>query len=109
MRQIFLRQYNGCKHLIVFYYNRRHNRSAHLFQGRYKSIVVGEESYWQSLSFYIHLNPIRAGIDKELDEYKYSSYHDYVKMKKIHHWVVGEEILRGFGNNKKSRRLNTAN
>jgi hypothetical protein len=36
------------------YYNREHKRSGHLFQGRYKSIVVGEESYWHILSFYIY-------------------------------------------------------
>lgn len=88
----------------TIYYNRRHNRSGHFFQGRYKSILVGEESYWQSLSFYIHLNPIRAGMVKELDEYKWSSYHDYVRMKKIHKWVLCEEILSEFGYNKQEQK-----
>ena len=85
------------------YHNRKHHRTGHLFQGRYKSIVVGEESYWQSLSLYIHLNPLRAGIVKELDEYKWSSYHDYVMVNKIHKWILCEEILKGFGCNKQEQ------
>ena len=86
------------------YYNLKHQRSGHLFQGRYKSILVGEESYWQSISFYIHLNPIRAGIVKELDEYKWSSYHDYVRMKKSHKWVLPEEVLRELGKSEEASR-----
>ncbi len=79
------------------YYNRRHNRIGHLFQGRYKSILVGEENYWQNLSFYIHLNPIRAGIVEKLDDYRWSSYHDYVRIKKVHKWVLRKEVLKGLG------------
>ncbi len=79
------------------YYNREHKRSGHLFQGRYKSIVVGEESYWHVLSFYIHLNPQRAGIIEKLSKYKWSSYHDYVSARKVHKWVNSEAVLDGFG------------
>ncbi len=86
------------------YYNRKHSRSGHLFQGRFKSIVVGDESYWQNLSLYIHLNPIRAGIVEELSQYKWSSYNDYVNIKKIHNWVDGDAVLREFGRNKKESR-----
>ncbi|NUO10520.1 MAG: transposase, partial [Candidatus Brocadia sp.] len=87
------------------YFNRKYRRSGHLFQGRYKSILVGEESYWRGLSFYIHLNPVRAGMVKELEEYAWSSYHDYVKAKKIHHLVSCEKILKGFGKDEKSSRV----
>ena len=87
------------------YFNRKYRRSGHLFQGRYKSILVGEDSYWRGLSFYIHLNPVRAGMVMELEEYKWSSYHDYVKTKKIHYWVSCEEILRGLGKNEKESRV----
>lgn len=86
------------------YYNLKHHRVGHLFQGRYKSILVGEEKYWQSLSFYIHLNPICAGMVKELKDYRWSSYHDYVKLKKVHKWVCNEEILREFGGNKQEQK-----
>ena len=44
------------------FYNRRHGRHGHLFQNRYKSIVVEEDAYFQELVRYIHLNPLRAGV-----------------------------------------------
>src|SRR5271157_3871438 len=43
-------------------YNRRHKRIGHLFQNRYKSIVVEEDAYFRELVRYIHLNPLRAGL-----------------------------------------------
>ena len=45
-------------------YNLRHSRSGHLFQGRFKNIVVGDEQYLLWLSCYIHRNPFRAGVVK---------------------------------------------
>jgi putative transposase len=47
-------------------YNRRHNRVGHLFQNRYKSIVVEEDAYFQELVRYIHLNPLRAKLVPDL-------------------------------------------
>jgi len=87
------------------YHNLRHKRSGHLFQGRYKSILVGEKSYWQKLSFYIHLNPIRAGIVKDLNDYQWSSYHDYVRPQKVHKWVLAEEILKELSESKQSAQI----
>lgn len=49
-------------------YNLRYKRQGHLFQNRYKSIVVDEEPYFLELVRYIHLNPVRAGIVKSLEE-----------------------------------------
>ena len=43
-------------------FNRRHRRAGHLFQNRYKSIVVEEAPYWLELVRYLHLNPLRAGV-----------------------------------------------
>ncbi len=48
-------------------FNRRYRRSGHLFQNRYKSILVEEEPYFLELARYIHLNPFRAGLVKHLD------------------------------------------
>jgi len=53
-----------------------------LFQGRYKSLLVDEDNYALALSAYIHLNPIRAGIAKNLDEYTWSSLLDYLGKRK---------------------------
>ena len=50
------------------YFNRRHSRSGHLFQNRYKSIVCEEEPYFLELVRYIHLNPLRAGLLAEIEE-----------------------------------------
>src|SRR3989338_2828867 len=53
--------------------NRRHGRSGHLFQGRYRSVLIENESYYLELSRYIHLNPIRARRVKRPEEYRWSS------------------------------------
>ena len=49
-------------------FNSKYKRSGHLFQNRYKSIVCEEEPYLLELVRYIHLNPLRAGIVKTIDE-----------------------------------------
>jgi putative transposase len=59
------------------YYNIRYHRTGHLFQGRFKSIVVDKDSHFLELSRYLHLNPVRAGIVKDPVEYVWSSYHGY--------------------------------
>lgn len=58
-------------------FNKRYSRQGHLFQNRYKSIVVDEESYLLALVRYIHLNPLRAGLVrtlKELNRYPWSGH-----------------------------------
>lgn len=60
------------------YINRRHGRVGHLFQGRYKAFIVDKESYLLELGRYIHLNPVRAGIVKTPEDYRWSSYRDYI-------------------------------
>ncbi len=63
------------------YYNVRHRRYGHLFQGRFTSIVVDKDSYFLELSRYIHLNPVRAGIVQDPAEYRWSSYRGYLGRK----------------------------
>lgn len=58
-------------------YNRRRDRSGHVFQGRFKSIIVQHELYFRKLVRYIHLNPVKAGLTKsviELKRYKWSGH-----------------------------------
>ena len=58
-------------------FNRRHKRSGHLFQNRYKSVVCEENPYLLGLLRYIHLNPLRAGLVsdlKELDKYRWTGH-----------------------------------
>jgi len=58
-------------------FNKRHKRSGHLFQNRYKSVVCEEDPYLLELIRYIHLNPLRAGLVKdlkELDKYRWTGH-----------------------------------
>lgn len=55
------------------YYNRVHERTDHLFGLRYKSIIVEDDKYLFAVLRYLHWNPIRAGIVKEVNDYKWSS------------------------------------
>ena len=55
------------------YFNYKFKRVGHVFQGRYKSILVQDERYLISLIRYIHQNPIKAGMSKKIEEYKWSS------------------------------------
>lgn len=61
------------------YYNLKRRRTGHVFQGRYKSLVVEGDAYFLELSRYIHLNPVRAKMVNDPVKYKWSSYGEYIK------------------------------
>ncbi len=80
-------------------FNRRHRRSGHLFQNRYKSLVCEEEPYLLELVRYLHLNPLRAGVVSDLEElgrYAYSG-HAVLLGTRRHPWQATAEILGRFG------------
>ena len=81
------------------WFNRRHRRYGHLFQNRFKSILCQEDSYLLELVKYIHLNALRAGLVKDMDElgrYGYSGHSVLIgKMKKV--WQDTESVLKMFG------------
>lgn len=58
--------------------NRKRERSGHLFQGRYKAILVERDNYLLELSRYIHLNPVRAKIVRKPEDYLHSSYGQFI-------------------------------
>lgn len=60
------------------YINIKRKRSGHLFQGRYKAILIDQDSYLLELSRYIHLNPVRAKMVNKPEEYPFSSYRSYI-------------------------------
>jgi len=64
------------------YYNVKRRKAGHLFQGRYRSIVVDSDSYFSELTRYIHLNPVKAKMVKFPEEYKWSSYNGYIEEKR---------------------------
>src|SRR5262249_47556309 len=80
------------------YFNRRHRRSGHLFQNRYKAILCQEDSYFLELGRYIHLNPVRAGIVKrlsDLDTYRWTGHAAVVGHADIA-WQDTQELLSRF-------------
>ncbi len=74
-------------------FNLEHFRSGHLFQGRYKSILVENDAYLMQLSYYIHNNPLRAGIVKRLIDYRWSSYPAYAYHRRHPGWLNKDLIL----------------
>ena len=80
-------------------FNRRHHRVGHLFQNRYKSIVVEEEPYLQELVRYLHLNPFRAGVVRDLrtlDRYPWTG-HSALLGTVPRPWQDTQSILAEFG------------
>ncbi|MDQ6982630.1 MAG: transposase [Mariprofundus sp.] len=79
------------------YINQQRNAVGHLFQGRYKAILIDADSYLLELTRYIHMNPVRAGLCKTADDYEWSSHHAYVG-KVVIPWLHRQDILARFSN-----------
>lgn len=62
---------------FVSWYNWKHHRIGHLFQDRFKSETVEDDSYFLTVLRYIHQNPLKAGVVKKMQEYPWSSYREY--------------------------------
>jgi REP element-mobilizing transposase RayT len=78
------------------YYNRRHHLCGHLFQGRFKAILLDGGPYLEAVSRYIHLNPVRAGIVADARRYSWSSCRYFVGADKAPDWLQTRQILGGF-------------
>ena len=89
-----MRQLNG---VYTQDFNRRHHRVGHVFQGRYKSILVDKESYLLEVSRYVVLNPVRAKAVKCPEDWKWSSYRGTAGMEKPHKCIAPDWILGQFG------------
>lgn len=90
----------------ALYFNLRHNRSGHLYQNRYKSFVCEQDAYLLELVRYIHLNPLRAGLVKDLttlDRYAWSG-HSVVMGKGALEGQCVEEVLSLFSTGKREAR-----
>lgn len=79
------------------YFNRKYSRNGHLFQGRYKGILVDKDSYLLQLSRYVHLNPAKAGIVDKPEQYLWSSYPSFTGKGQKYDWVEYSWILGQFG------------
>lgn len=85
----------------VAYFNRKRRRSGHLFQGRFKAVVIDADEYLKHLSRYIHLNPKRAGMVKHCKDYPWSSYPVLGGYSKVPEWLETAWLLSLFGQNRK--------
>lgn len=88
-----MRHINGA---YTTYFNIKRKRSGHLFQGRYKAILIEADEYLVELSRYIHLNPVRAGIVEKPLQYQWSSYRSYTGQSKPPEWLETEFVLGCF-------------
>ena len=77
-------------------FNNRHSCSGHLFQGRFKSIIVQNDAYVVRLCCYIHRNPLRANVITRLAEYPWSSYRAYAYGDKAPDRLLPKPILLQF-------------
>ena len=79
------------------YYNRRHRLAGHLFQGRYKAHLVEDGRYADTLSRYIHLNPVRAGACARPEQWPWSSCAGYYRAARARDWIDYGSVLEPFG------------
>jgi REP element-mobilizing transposase RayT len=87
-------------------FNRRHLRAGHLFQNRFKSVLVEEDPYFLQLVRYIHLNPIRAGVVQsveELESWPWSG-HATLMGRRTHPWQDTAFVLGHFGRSVRAAR-----
>ncbi len=101
--QKFMHRFNTS---YTVHYNRRHRRSGHLYQGRYKAILVDTDNYLLELSRYLHLNPVRLKRYFQLEvkekrkiirTYPWSSYRGYVYLKHRQPFVTYSTVLEMVG------------
>jgi len=84
--------------------NRRHRRVGHLFQGRYKSIVVDSDAYLAELVRYVVLNPVRAGMVAEPGAWPWSSLNAMVGNTPAPSWLTVDAVLDHFAGNREAAR-----
>jgi REP element-mobilizing transposase RayT len=91
-----MRHINGA---YTTYFNVKRKRAGHLFQGRYKAILVEADAYALELSRYMHLNPVRAGMVAKPEHYPWSSYRSYSGHDATPAWLKTDFILGYVGRN----------
>ena len=73
-------------------FNRRHGKVGHLFQGRFKAILVDREAYLLQLCRYVELNPVRAGLVAQPADWPWSSYRAHVGQAEVPAWLGSAEL-----------------
>ncbi len=94
-----MRQLNG---VYTQLFNKRHKRVGHIFQGRYKAILIQKESHLLEVCRYVVLNPVRAKSVKRPEEWTWSSYRATVGIEKAHPCLTTDWILGQFAKQKRT-------
>ena len=79
------------------WFNLRHRRAGHLFQGRFRAVLVEAEGHWLELSRYVHLNPVRAGLATTPEGWRWSSFRGYRRKGERLDWIDYGRVLGEFG------------
>ena len=85
-------------------FNKRHNKSGHLFGRRFWSCLVEKDSYYLQVVRYIFLNPVRANMVQKPEDYRYSSLQAILGKKPAYTWTKAHDILTHFGYNLEEQR-----
>ena len=93
-----MRQLNG---MYTQKYNWKYHKTGHVFQGRYKAIIVDKDSYLLELSRYVALNPVRAHVVEEPEDFQWSSYRATAGIDKAPSFLVVDWLLAQFSHNRK--------
>lgn len=88
------------------YFNNKHRRKDHLFQGRFKAILVDANEDITLLARYIHLNPVHAKIVTHTMEYPWSSYPAFAGKRRTPDWLETDTVVSYFGRGKKEAIVN---
>jgi len=94
----------GMRHLNGVYtmrFNRHHGSVGHVFQGRYKAILVQKESHLLEVCRYVVLNPVRAKVVEVPERWRWSSYRATARMEKAHPCLSTDWVLAQFGSKKR--------
>jgi len=94
----------GMRHLNGVYtqtFNRTHKRVGHVFQGRYKAIIVEKDGYLLELARYVVLNPLRAGMVKDIADWHWSSYAAMLGTQAAPEWLQTDWILGQFSSQRR--------
>ncbi|HEX6099787.1 MAG TPA: transposase [Thermoanaerobaculia bacterium] len=79
------------------WFNRRHNRTGHLFQGRFKAYVIDRQTYYSEVLRYVVLNPVRAHLVQHPADYRWSSYRATAGIDDPEAWFDAAAALESFG------------
>ena len=96
-----MRQLNG---VYTQKCNRKYHKTGHLFQGRYKAIIVDRDPYLLELCRYVVLNPVRARAAEKIEDWKWSSYRATAGIDDVPSFLAADRLLAQFSTTRKRAR-----